>query len=180
MLTGRTELLPLQASAISALAAITVVCDLKWGRIFNWITIPALALGLVADLFLEGHKGLFSGFLGALAGLLLYGWLFRIRVLGGGDVKLLMALGAWGGPVFAVNVAFLAVLLGGVIAAAILLWKKKLGSFSQRLYRTILSVTVKELEPEAMKIDYSMKMPFGIPMGIAASWIAWGGPLWNF
>lgn len=89
-----------QASAvlISMAAAVT---DARSGRIPNWLTLPAAALALALHAIAGGGWGAVqSG-----AGLLLCAgvpWVvFRTskgRAIGGGDVKLFGALGAWVGP----------------------------------------------------------------------------------
>jgi hypothetical protein len=93
LISGRTDLL---FGAVCGLSIGAAATDLLWGRIYNWLTAPALVFGLAVSAGLGGWSGLGDSLLGALAGLLLYGWMFWLRVLGGGDVKLLMALGAWG------------------------------------------------------------------------------------
>jgi prepilin peptidase CpaA len=56
--------------------------------------------------------------LGAVIGFILLVPAFALRAMGGGDVKLLCAIGAWTGPVGVVAVLLIATVVGGVIAIA--------------------------------------------------------------
>lgn len=172
-MSGSTEAL----TAIIGISLVAAICDVLRGRIYNWLTLPALVLGLAWSSWNAGWPGLAQGLLGAALGLLAYGWLFWIGVMGGGDVKLLMALGAWTGPQYVAHVALLSILLGGLMAAILLLFKGRLIDLGARLYRFLLSVFVKELEVETIRIDRKHTMPFGIPIAAAAIWVAVANPL---
>jgi len=78
-----------------AIAAIATWTDVRSRRIPNLLTGPALLLGLLVHLVVEGLPGLGQAALGALVagGLMLPGWLLKWK--GGGDVKLVAAVGAW-------------------------------------------------------------------------------------
>lgn len=173
-MSGRTDLLTAGILFISLFAAIT---DLLRGRIYNWLTLPALLAGLVISAWLQGWSGLGDALLGVFLGLLMYGWMFfPVGVMGAGDVKFLMALGAWGGLRFTAEVGILGVLLGGVMAAAILVFQGKFTDFYRKMRRFLLSVLVKELEVEPPKVDRSMTMPYGIAIAAAAIWVRLGDP----
>jgi prepilin peptidase CpaA len=159
--------------AISAVGALT---DLVWGKIFNWLTIPALLAGLCASYGLAGWDGLSSALLGALAAFVLYGWMFAMGALGAGDVKFLMALGAWGGFRFVLETALLGIAVGGLMGVLMLVFSGKLPGFLRRMHYFILTVFYRELALEKPKIDHSVTMPFGIPIAIAAAWVALGHP----
>lgn len=172
--SGRTDLFFIAVCAISGVAALT---DLARGRIYNWLTVPAFLAGLAYSGYEGGLEGVVFAALGAFLGLVLYGWMFFIGHLGGGDVKLLMALGAWGGPAYCLETGLLGVLLGGVMAACVLGAKGRLIPFFRKLQNFLLSVLVKELEVDAPKFDRKQSMPFGVPIGIAAIWTAAAHPL---
>ncbi len=180
---GKTEILK---AAITLICGVALVTDLWRKKIYNGLTIPAFLSGLLFSIYFGGMHGLADAFLGALAGAVLYGWMFWVGVMGAGDVKLMMALGAWGGLRFSVEVALLGVLVGGVMALLMLVFSGRFAGFLKRAYAFWLRVTIKELEIEPMKIDRSYKMPFGVPIAVAAVWIVfaspyvqWGVRLWG-
>jgi prepilin peptidase CpaA len=163
--------------AILFIAVFASTTDLLWGKIFNWFTLPCALAGMATSFYLAGWNGVFQAVLGLVAGFVFYGWMFGLKVMGGGDVKLLMALGTWGGFRYTEEVAILGVLVGGVFSIGILLYKKRIFSFSQKLYRFLLSLMIKDLSLEIPKIDRTLTLPFGIPISIAAVWVAYGHPL---
>lgn len=175
-MSGRTDLVICAIVLISALAALS---DLVFKKIFNWLTVPALLAGLAVSAWQGGWAGIGDGMLAVGVALALYGWMFWLGAMGGGDVKLLMALGAWGGVRYVVDVALLGFVFGGVMAVLILGFKGKLGDFTRRMQRFFLTIFVKELEIEAPKLDRRSSMPFGIPIAFAAVAVAKGVRLWK-
>ena len=171
---GRTDAITLWA--VIGISGVAIITDLWRNRIYNWLTLPALLAGLVVSGIHGGWHGLGDGLLGVVAGFALYGWMFWLRVMGAGDVKLLMALGAWGGLHYCLQTAALGIMLGGVMAFLILVATGRAPDFLRRMYRFLLTIFVRELEVEAPKIDHSLKMPFGVSLAVAAIWIALSNP----
>lgn len=107
------------------LVALLGVCawsDLRTGRIYNVVTYPAMAVALLAAALGYGPSvsasaiGLLVGG-GALYVMFAMGW------MGGGDVKLMAAVGAIRGYPFVLHALFYSVFAGGVAAALILIWR---------------------------------------------------------
>jgi prepilin peptidase CpaA len=160
--------------------------DLVWGRIFNWLTVSGALLGLLVSAWVEGWLGPAYGVLAILTALVLFGWIFWAGALGGGDVKLLMALGAWGGVRFTVDVALLSLVLSGIFGVIQIFWKGDPRGFARRIYVSACTAVVKEMEFTLPQIDKTLTMPFGVPIAIAAIWVAtwnpwshWGLSLWS-
>jgi prepilin peptidase CpaA len=174
---NQIDLTKIPTLAILLLAITAAGTDLAFGRIFNWLTVGMGLLGITYAGFSAGFSGIGSSLLGVLVGLILYGWMFWIHVLGGGDVKLLMAFGAWGGAHYVLDVAFLGVLLGGAMALLILVLRGRIGGFFRRMVRFLRSIVIRELEVEKFQLDKKMTMPFGIPIAVAAVWIELASPL---
>lgn len=151
--------------------------DVARSKIPNLLTLPALILGLVLSIALSGWAGAQDSLLGVGVTFLSYIWIYALGWLGAGDVKLLMALGALGGWRYGLDVAVLSIGLGGLIALVILLVKRKLPGFVRRIYRFVLSRSIRGLEPESLQVDESEKFPFGVAIGIAAVWNLTGYPL---
>jgi prepilin peptidase CpaA len=162
---GRIETIQLLVFIVAGIAAVS---DFWSGRIFNTLTVPALIAGLISASYWLGWSGLGQALLGVLAGLALFGWIFWLRHLGGGDVKLLMAFGAIGGPRFAFEVAILSVLVGGVLSLGSLAYRGRLHSFLLKIKIFIYSLMVTGMAVEVPESDRSLTIPFGIPMAIAA------------
>lgn len=84
--------------AVVVVTGIALRTDLQCHRIPNWLTVPATLLGLTYHTVTQGSSGVFHSVGGFAAGfgVLLVLWL--IGGGGGGDVKLLGAVGSWLGP----------------------------------------------------------------------------------
>jgi Flp pilus assembly protein protease CpaA len=75
-------------------------------------------------------------------------------------------------------VALLSILLGGVMAVGVLLYKKRAFDFFLRMQLFVSSLFVQEMKAQKPEIDKNLQMPFGIPMAVAALLLAWGVPVW--
>jgi prepilin peptidase CpaA len=103
-----------------------VVTDLRSRRISNRLTYPAAALGLAIHFASGGWGGLTTSAVGLLLGLGLLLLPFFLGAMGGGDVKLLAAIGALQGPQFVLLTAVYAGLAGGVLALGYLIRQRGL------------------------------------------------------
>ena len=92
----------------------------------NALTFGAAAVALAFAVADGGAGGLGWSVAGWAVGLLLFLPLFALRAMGGGDVKLLAAFGAWLGPALVCWVAVYGAIAGGVLAVPLLLWRRRL------------------------------------------------------
>jgi prepilin peptidase CpaA len=106
-------------SVALCIAVVGCVCDLRSRRIPNVLTLGAAAAGLVYHLSTGGFVGLGQSTLGWLVGVLMFILPFALRGLGGGDVKLVAALGAWIGPSDAIWLGLYSAIAGGVMGIAV-------------------------------------------------------------
>lgn len=114
--------------SLSVLVVVIVVAtytELQDSRIPNWLTLPALGIGLLLGYFNMGMT-LGSSVAGFLAG---FGTLFVFYMfggMGGGDVKLMGAVGALFGYPDILPVLVYTSILGGAMAIIALIWKRDL------------------------------------------------------
>jgi prepilin peptidase CpaA len=109
----------MQASLVTILVAASgwaVVTDLRQRRIPNWLTLGTAGAALAARLATGGGQSLLAGVEGWLLGAALMFVPFAFRWMGAGDVKLLAAFGALGGPLFVCQTALAGSLAGGLLA----------------------------------------------------------------
>jgi prepilin peptidase CpaA len=109
-------------------ATIACATDLRSRRIPNLLTFSTAALGIVAGGSTNGLDGILTGAAGWVVGLAIFFVPFALRGLGGGDVKLLAALGAWLGPTDVIWVALYTGVAGGVLALVTALANGYLGT----------------------------------------------------
>lgn len=108
--------------------AVLVACagamtDYKTHKIPNKLTVNALLAGLLLNLLLEGGQGLLGSALGALAGFSFI-LLWCLGALKAGDVKLYIAIGALGGWKFGLNSMIDSILIGGIAAVVVMVFRK--------------------------------------------------------
>lgn len=103
------------------LLGLALYFDLTVKKIPNFLTFPAMILGLAAYTLLEGLGGFLFSLYGLLLGTGIFLIFFVMGVMGGGDVKLLGAVGALTGAQFVLYAALLTAVFGGVMAVIYLL-----------------------------------------------------------
>jgi prepilin peptidase CpaA len=102
---------------LAAGLACSVYTDVRWGKIFNKITFPLILAGFLLNTLFHGPAGSLEslkGF-GAAIGLALLLTLVAGPGLGGGDIKLIAAIGALCGPEFVLWTCLFAALAGVVV-----------------------------------------------------------------
>lgn len=104
------------ATIVVTLLLIATICDLRAREIPDWVSVAIAATGLVAACL--GWLGVNPIWVvsGGLAGMMV-GWLlFHFAQFGGGDAKLIGAIGCVVGPIGLLIVLFLMALAGGVLS----------------------------------------------------------------
>jgi len=89
--------------------------DVTARRIPNWLTVSAIVAGLGVRAWM-GLAPLGNGALGLAVACLLALPFFAMGVLGGGDAKLLMGVGAFMGPADLARASLVIAVVGGVVA----------------------------------------------------------------
>lgn len=150
------------SSAAFALALLGGVHDLLTKKIPNWVTFTGVALGLIAQFWLLGWPGLLDGFLGLALGFALYFPIYVFGYMGAGDVKLLMAVGAWIGWLGCLYVAAGAVVIGAVYALGEIIYRGRLFAVVKNTYSFLRALFLPGLVAEKLRVDHSRKFAFGI------------------
>jgi prepilin peptidase CpaA len=107
--------------AVLIVALIACVTDIRSRRIPNILTFGAASAGLLFHSFAPAGEGVTTAAFGWLIGVVAFFIPFALGGLGGGDVKLLGALGAWLGPVPTIWVVLYSGVAGGVMAIVVAL-----------------------------------------------------------
>jgi prepilin peptidase CpaA len=109
-----------------ATLAVAAVIDARQRRIPNWLTFGLMAAGIARAAML-GSQDFSHAMLGILVGGAIPLALYMISAVGGGDVKLLAAIGAWVGPGPAILVFMVQAVLGLFIVIAQALAQRRTG-----------------------------------------------------
>jgi prepilin peptidase CpaA len=142
--------------------------DWRWRRIPNWLTVPALLLGIAVNCVATGRAGAKESLLGAGLGLGLLLPFVLIRSLGAGDWKLAGALGAFLGPSRMITVLLGTVLVAGLMAVVLIIWKKRVGQTLRNLAHIVAALFALHLPGPEVSLDNpeSSKIPFGVAMAV--------------
>jgi prepilin peptidase CpaA len=156
----------LTAAAVATAAAAS---DLRTRRIPNWLTVPALLLGLTLNTLIYRWPGARESLKGAGLGLALLLPFFLLRSIGGGDWKLVGAIGAFLGPSALLTVLFWALLLAGLMALVLIIYKGRLVQTLRNIGHVVASLLSLRMPGSQVSLDNpeALKIPFGVAMGLA-------------
>jgi prepilin peptidase CpaA len=151
------------------LAAVAGYTDCRWRRIPNWLTIPAVLLGIAVNSATRGWMGMKESLFGLGLGLLILFPFVVLRSLGAGDWKLIGAVGALVGPRDLISVLFVTLLIAGVMALILVIWEKRLGQTLRNIGRMLAAMASLRLPGEEVSLDNpeSSKIPFGVAVAMA-------------
>jgi prepilin peptidase CpaA len=114
------EVYPIPIVLVLVAALIAAVTDVWKFKVYNVLTFPLLASGLLYHLVHGGAAGLAGSFLGALIGFALMIFLYAMGGMGAGDVKFVTALGAWLGVPLTLYVMMAGCIAAGAYSAVLL------------------------------------------------------------
>jgi prepilin peptidase CpaA len=127
--------------AVLVLVVITAaIFDLRWRRVPNWLTVSGVLLGVVLNTLLLPSQGLLSSLEGVGLALLIYVPLYLLRGMGGGDVKLMAAVGAIAGPGNWLRIFFLTLIFGAVAAIILIFVKRRVRRTFQNIGLILVSL----------------------------------------
>ncbi len=108
------------------LIAFSVYFDITQKKIPNFLTLPVILGGLAFYIFSGGFSGFLFSFWGFGLGLAVFLIPYMSGGMGGGDVKLMAAIGALKGAEFILMTTVFTAICGGVIALVYLISKRQL------------------------------------------------------
>lgn len=170
-----------QITGAAAFLSIAIFTDVHRRRIPNWLTFPALGCALCWAFLGQGEIGGMAALGGAAVGLLVFGIPFAGGLLGAGDVKAGMVLGALWGPASLLATAWWMVVSGGVLAIVIVALqsgglKDLVRRWSLSAFYTLRLRKLVYLSPDLGNAAAG-GLPFAVAMGTGASaFQLWGLP----
>ncbi len=170
-------LFTIQHWAYCVLAVVLVAgsyTDVRYGKIYNWITYPGVLIGLAGHAIVGGLAGedqLRIGLAGSAAGLAV-GYLplmlaFLAGGIGGGDAKLMGAVGALTGWQFALAAMMYGFAVAAVMAIVVMLAKRITRRTLRRMWWSLV-LLVKARQATDPATPESPKIPFGLALCIGS------------
>jgi prepilin peptidase CpaA len=154
-------------AAALGIAMLGAGIDLWTRRVPNALTLSAAAAAFGYYLAGFGWSALGWSALGWLTGLVLFLPFFALRGLGGGDVKLLAAVGAWLGPWPTVWVALWAALVGGPLALGLAFSRGYAQQALKNLWGLLTFWRVAGVQPHpglSLEMTGAPRMPYAVPI----------------
>ena len=164
------------AYVVLFVAMVACVTDIRSRRIPNVLTFGAAAAAVVFHVLTNGTSGLLVALSGWTVGLLLFLPFFLLGGMGGGDVKLLAALGAWIGPRDVFMLAIYASLAGGVLGVALALSRNYLRTALRNLWTMIVTwclVGPKPVPTMTLADSKAPRLAYAVPVMIGAVVTLW-------
>ena len=160
-------------------AMVAGILDSRYRRIPNWLTVSGLAAGVAVNTILYRWPGLKAALLGTALGLGLLLPFVLVRSLGAGDWKLAAALGACLGPRQLLSVLMGTILVAGVMALAVVIWKGRLKRTLLNIAHLLAALFSLRMPGSELSLDdpQSTKIPFGVAMALAVLFYGMGRAL---
>jgi prepilin peptidase CpaA len=150
--------------AMITVAAVAAATDARTGLIPNWLTLPPLLAAPLLYLMLQGAGGLGFSLAGALAcGIVPY-LLFRFGSMGGGDVKLLAALGAIGGTNLGLELELIGLTVAAAYGVVLLLRRGQLGKTLLSSLFLVVNVFLPASKRRPMPTTEMIPLRLGVPL----------------
>jgi prepilin peptidase CpaA len=167
--------------ALFATLSICSYTDWKYRRIYNKVTLPSVALGLALAGIANFPDGLWNALLACLLAFTLFYLLFTLGVMGGGDVKLVAAIGALVGYPLIWDALFYGVVAGGIYALVVLAIKGGLWKILKNVAWFILGLLLWR-KMASLQSEHSIKIPYGLCLAVGAAcayWLKHIAPVFN-
>ncbi|HEY3824774.1 MAG TPA: A24 family peptidase [Bryobacteraceae bacterium] len=178
--------LVLQNLPLMVVVGLAALLDVRFRKIPNALTIPLMLAGLAEAYF--GHHGItFShALLGCLAGFALTFAQFALGALGGGDLKLITAVGAWFGPAGVLGVFMVAAVFGLItVLSQSLMQKQTAALFRNSAVIAINLMHLREVGCEQAQavgqscrsiddpLPYGVSVLVGVVFVMGTPWMSW-------
>jgi prepilin peptidase CpaA len=159
----------------SAFAAIGAFHDVRSRRIPNRLTLGAIAAGLAVRGAFGGWWGLASAATGAAIAGGFFFLFFLAGGMGGGDVKLTAAVGAWVGTGQVIPVLIAAAIAGGILAIFSIVVNRNIGRTLRNTVALLRHHLTFGLRPHSqinIQESNSARVPFGIAIALGTLFCA--------
>lgn len=135
------------------LLILSLYFDLTRKKIPNFLTFPVMIWGLAYYTFSGGLGGFLFSIKGLLLGAAIFFIPFALGGMGGGDVKLMGAIGAVKGAAFVFQAAVFTALCGGILAVIVLI-------INGRLLKTMKKVLGMLAVPFLQMLSFRFRNPY--------------------
>jgi prepilin peptidase CpaA len=111
---------------VCAAVGVATITDIRWLKVFNWLTLPLLLSGLIFHGVQSGWDGFGLAVFNVVVVFLILMVPYVLGAIGAGDLKLVAALGAWLGPAMTFTITATALFASGFFALGLLARQRRL------------------------------------------------------
>lgn len=160
----------IKLSVISLVFLIALYFDLKYQRIPNQLCVITLIIGFIVQAYFSGWAGLLTAFAGAgLAFVLLFPG-FYFRLLGAGDVKLMIAVGAFLDIKLLLWSILYAIISGALSSIFLALYRLGWKVFTDVLLHYLRCLYLRQFMRASNQQFLKMKVPYAPALAIGWLW----------
>lgn len=158
------------------LLIIAAYTDITAGKVYNRYTFPALFSGLILNYWIGGWDNGKTNLEASMTGMAFGGGIFILfyyyGVMGGGDLKLVTAIGALKGFPFILWAIFYTSLVGAVFALLHMIWRGQLLKGLRESVTMAFRFKRKEMTEEELKGTEAARerIPYGVAISIGTMW----------
>jgi len=145
------------------LLGMAAVTDLRTYTIPNWLTGPAVVVGITLHTVTMQLTGLVFSLEGAALGFGLFVILYACGWMGAGDVKLYAAVGSFLGPAQTISAAIGIAIVGGLLALVVLGFHQGWRKIGLWLWSMVLTRSVQRVTPGQ---GADPKVPYAVAIGL--------------
>jgi prepilin peptidase CpaA len=155
--------------------------DVRSRRIPNWLTYSGLVLALLVRFAVAGWPGFRSGLAGAIVGGGIFFLLFLVGGMGGGDVKLMAAVGAWAGSTHALLILIATAIFGGILGVSYMLFRGQVFATLSNTVELMRHHLTSGLRPHPVlniQEPGALRIPYGLAIALGTLYCA-GNVIWR-
>ena len=158
---------------LAVLVSLAAASDLATRRIPNWLLLAGMSCAAILHLLSASPvAALLWGVAGAATGLLIFLPLYCLRGMAAGDVKFMMAVGAFSAPLETLTIALVAVCIGGVLALAVAVakgkWRALCANLAVLLRPLLLRLAKLPAVAEPLPNPSAGSIPYGVAIAAGA------------
>jgi len=162
-------------AVLAVVLVAAAVSDLRRGAVYNWLTYPAILVGLALGAFQGAAAGdTAAGVIDHVVG---FGFAFGVLLvayvmggMGGGDVKLMGAVGALVGWPAALHAVFYSFLVGAALGLILMVWRGRVRIVLRRLWMAIRILPLPTATLDEATATPTLRVPFGFAVCAGTLW----------
>ncbi len=160
----------LWAAVVLAVAlAVAALTDVWKGKVLNAVTYPAIVIGLAVQTSVHGVDGLLVSAGGFAAGFCPMWICWYAGGIGGGDAKLMGAVGALTNWEFAIAAMVFAFAIAALMAVVVMIHKRIVLRTGRRIFRAVWLALIPAAKGGWPEEAGSPKIPFGVAVCLGAA-----------